>query len=45
MAPTVRGPTRSSAAAGSMLKVARSMSQNRGVAPAYSTTLAVDTQV
>ena len=45
MMPTVRGVTSDSSCATSRLKVARSMSQNTGVAPMYSTTFAVATQV
>ena len=45
MIPTVRGVTSASSSVVSRLKLARSMSQNTGVAPMYSTTFAVATQV
>lgn len=45
MIPAVRSVTAASAAAGSMLKVFRSMSQKTGFAPMYLTTLAVEIHV
>src|SRR6266700_1872485 len=45
MMPTVFGVTAAAAASRLRLNVARSMSQNTGLAPKYSTTLAVDTHV